>query len=119
MEKSREDFIAFIKNAVADAGSADHQELHDFLVACFNHNDVNGDGKIIPEKIDSLVDESAALPRKLGFAPKNEDIYPTDEAKKDARAKLFAEISGSGHITLDQWIKWATEHIAAKAPGLP
>ena len=118
MEKSRDDFIAFIKNAVADSGSADHKELHDFLVATFNNNDANGDGKLIPEKIDSLVDEAAALPRKLGFAPKNEDIYPTDDAKKAARAKLFAEISGSGHITVDQWINWATEHIAAKAPGL-
>ena len=119
MEKSKDEFIAFIKNAVADAGSADHKELQDFLVATFNNNDANGDGKLVPEKIDSLVDEAAALPRKLGFAPKNEDIYPTDDAKKSARAKLFAEISGSGHITLDQWIKWATEHIAAKAPGLP
>ena len=119
MEKSRDEFIAFIKNAVADSGSADHKELHDFLVATFNNNDANGDGKLIPENIDSLVDEAAALPRKLGFAPKNEDIYPTDDAKKAARAKLFAEISGSGHITLDQWINWATEHIAAKALGLP
>jgi hypothetical protein len=35
--------------------------------------------------MDALVNESAALPRKLGFAPKNEDIYPTEKARKEAR----------------------------------
>jgi hypothetical protein len=37
------------------------------------------------EKMDSLVNEAAALPRKLGFAPKNEDIYGSDEQRKEAR----------------------------------
>lgn len=37
------------------------------------------------DDMDALVDDAAHLPRKLGFAPKNEDIYPTDEARKDAR----------------------------------
>jgi hypothetical protein len=35
--------------------------------------------------MDSLVNESAHLPRKLGFAPKNEDIYGSDDARKAAR----------------------------------
>ena len=38
--------------------------------------------------MDALVDEAAHLPRKLGFAPKNEDIYPTDDARKAARCVL-------------------------------
>jgi hypothetical protein len=35
--------------------------------------------------MDALVNESAALPRKLGFAPKNEDIYADEAARKEAR----------------------------------
>jgi hypothetical protein len=35
--------------------------------------------------MDSLVNEAAALPRRLGFAPKNEDIYGSDDQRKDAR----------------------------------
>ena len=35
--------------------------------------------------MDSLVNEAAALPRKLGFAPKNEDIYGSDDQRKGAR----------------------------------
>jgi hypothetical protein len=35
--------------------------------------------------MDALVDTAAVLPRKLGFAPKNEEIYPNDEARKAAR----------------------------------
>ena len=37
------------------------------------------------DAMDALVDEAAHLPRKLGFAPKNEDVYATDDARKAAR----------------------------------
>ena len=37
------------------------------------------------DKMDALVNESAALPRKLGFAPKNEAIYGSDDQRKAAR----------------------------------
>ena len=36
--------------------------------------------------MDSLVNEAAFLPRKLGFAPKNEDIYASDDQRKAARS---------------------------------
>jgi hypothetical protein len=117
MEKSKDEFVAFIKAAVADAGSAAGVELHNFLVATFNKA-AGGAGQVDLAAMDGLVDDAAALPRKLGFAPKNEDIYPTDDARKAARATLFNVISSSGSISLDQWIKWATSHIAAKAPAL-
>jgi hypothetical protein len=35
--------------------------------------------------MDEMVTESAALPRKLGFAPTNEAIYPTEADRKEAR----------------------------------
>jgi hypothetical protein len=34
------------------------------------------------------------------------------------RAKLFNEISKAGYISLEQWIHWATEHIAAKSNSI-
>ena len=117
MEKSKDEFVAFIKAAVADSGSAAGKELNDFLVATFNK--AGGGGALNLDAMDALVDEAAHLPRKLGFAPKNEDIYPTDDARKAARAALFNVISSSGSITAEQWVNWATAHIAAKAPGLP
>lgn len=68
--------------------------------------------------MDSMVTEAAFLPRKIWFAPKNEDIYASDDQRKAARAKLFNEISNTGYISLEQWVTWATEHIAAKANSL-
>ncbi len=118
MEKSKDEFVAFIKAAVADSGSDAGKELHDFLVATFN-SAAGGSGEVTLDAMDALVDEAAALPRKLGFAPKNEDIYPNDDARKEARASLFNVISSPGSISVDQWVKWATSHIADKAPGLP
>ena len=41
--------------------------------------------KVTLEKMDALVTEAAFLPRKLGFAPKNEDIYASDDQRKAAR----------------------------------
>ena len=84
MEKSKDEFVAFIKGAIADPGSAAGSELNEFLISCFN-NAAGGSSMLALDAMDSLVDEAAHLPRKLGFAPKNEDIYPTDAARKEAR----------------------------------
>jgi hypothetical protein len=35
--------------------------------------------------MDALVDEAAHLPRKLGYAPKNAEIYPSDSDRIAAR----------------------------------
>jgi uncharacterized protein YqcC (DUF446 family) len=37
------------------------------------------------EEMDALVDEAAALPRRYGFAPKNEEMYSSDSQRKAAR----------------------------------
>jgi Ca2+-binding EF-hand superfamily protein len=119
MDKSRDEFIVFLHEAMHDHHSPAYQELYEFLVNCFVHADTNMEGKITLDKMDSLVNESAVLPRKLGLAPKNEDIYATEAIRKDARAKLFNVISATGYITLEKWLSWATEHIAAKTGTLP
>ena len=47
--------------------------------------------KVTLDKMDILVDESANLPRKLGFAPKNEEIYKSDGDRKAARSVNYLE----------------------------
>ncbi len=36
-------------------------------------------------EIDSLINEAAALPRRYGFAPKNEEMYKSEGQRKAAR----------------------------------
>jgi len=38
--------------------------------------------KVPLDKMDALVDEAAHLPRKLGFAPKNAEIYHSDSERR-------------------------------------
>jgi uncharacterized protein YqcC (DUF446 family) len=45
--------------------------------------------KVTLDKMDALVDEAAHLPRKLGFAPKNAEIYHSDRERKAARLVLL------------------------------
>jgi hypothetical protein len=45
--------------------------------------------KVTLDKMDALVDEAAHLPRKLGFAPKNAEIYHSDSERKAARSVSF------------------------------
>ena len=37
MEKSKDELIAFIKDAIADPGSAAGNELNEILISCFNN----------------------------------------------------------------------------------
>jgi hypothetical protein len=39
-------------------------------------------------EIDSLINEAAALPRRYGFAPKNEEMYKSEGQRKAARYKF-------------------------------
>jgi hypothetical protein len=41
--------------------------------------------KVTVDMMDSLVEEAAALPRRYGFAPKNEEMYSSDAQRKAAR----------------------------------
>ena len=46
MDKTKQEFVVFIHEALADRHSPAHQELYEFLVACFVHDDVTKDGKV-------------------------------------------------------------------------
>merc|ERR1712121_75764 len=85
--KSKEDFIWFVKKAVQDKKS-----------------------------FSKLIDAAATMPRAYGFAPADSDLYKTEAEKDAARQKMFdsMDLKSSGVITFDEWLKFCREHIAAK-----
>lgn len=121
MDKTREEFIVWIRQAINDKRSVAHQELYQFLVNCFARADVNRVGSVDVNGFDSLIEEAAAMPRKYGFAPKTEEMYPTVAQRRDGRAKLFRQVdkNNTGHISLNDWIEFALNHIAGKSEQLP
>jgi len=121
MDKTKEEFIIFIRQAMDDHSSPSYVELNQFLISCFVRADKSMEGKVNVENFDRLVEESADLPRKYGYAPKTDDLYPTEGKRKAGRAKMFLEMDtdGTGYITLDQWISFANTHILGKLSHLP
>lgn len=121
MEKNREDFVTQTRMAILDRRSLAYDELYQFLVACFVRADTNQEGRIYVDMFDSLIEEAAKLPRKYGFAPSSETLFPSPTLRKSARARMFAEVDNTkqGYVTLEQWIRWSLEHIQGKLKNLP
>ena len=103
-----------------DRNSNEFIEFYQFLINCFVRADSNMDGQVSIAEFDQLIEEAAYLPRKHGFAPKSSELYPTDEARIEARAKLFQEIDANqdGHITFEEWLEFSLKHVAGKMPLL-
>ena len=96
MDKSREEFIVFVRTAVNDRESVAAQELYQFLTSCFLRADANLDGRVEIDEFDQLIEEAAALPRRYGFAPKSEDMYPSEALRKEARKQMFYDMDRDG-----------------------
>merc|ERR1719150_199720 len=73
------------------------------------------------EQFDALIEEAAELPRMYGYAPKTDALYSSVELRKAARTKQFKEMDTdkTGYITLNEWIKFAINHIIKKVTQLP
>merc|ERR1712198_584695 len=80
--KSKEDFIWFVKKAVQDQKSHSHAEMYHSLLKLFDA-DTNKDGLVSKASFSKLIDAAATLPRAYGYAPADEELYKTD-AEKDA-----------------------------------
>merc|ERR1712055_528595 len=116
LNKSKEDFIWFVKKAVTDKKSYSYTELYHCLLKMFVDADTNNDGLVSKESFSKLVDAAGALPRAYGFAPQDSDLYK----KEDARKKMFDSMDkkATGVITFDEWLAYCLEHIAAKTAPL-
>ena len=64
MDKTREEFVTFIRQAINDPKSSAAEELYQFLVACYVRADTNMNGRIYNDMFDTLIEEAAELPRK-------------------------------------------------------
>merc|ERR1711913_218821 len=118
--KSKEDFIWWVKKAVADRKSYSYSELYHSLLKMFAEADTKNDGLVSKESFSKLVDAAGALPRAYGFAPKDSDLYKTEKEKEDARQKMIDSMDKktTGVITFDEWLAYCLEHILAKTATL-
>merc|ERR1712113_874103 len=114
--KSKEDFIWFVKKAGQDKKSYSYSELYHSLLKIFVDADTNRDGLVSKASFSKLIDAAASMPRAYGFAPADEELYKTDADKDAARQKMFdsMDLKSTGVITFDEWLKFCREHIAAK-----
>merc|ERR1712126_342267 len=89
--KSKEDFIWFVKRSVTDKKSYSHSELYHSLLKLFVDADTNKDG----------------LVRAYGYAPEDSALYKTEAEKDAARQKMFdsMDLKSTGVITFDEWLK--------------
>ena len=85
MEKSREEFIVWIRQAIQDKTSMAYFELYRYLVFCFARADKTKDGKVDLDGFDTMVELAAVLPRKYGFAPTSESMFSSESVRKVTR----------------------------------
>merc|ERR1712025_650893 len=114
--KSKEDFIWFVKKAVQDKKSYSYSELYHSLLKIFVDADTNRDGLVSKASFSKLIDAAASMPRAYGYALADSDLYKTEQDKDAARQKMFdsMDLKSTGVITFDEWLKFCREHIAAK-----
>merc|ERR1712235_220892 len=114
--KSKEDFIWFVKKAVQDQKSYSYSEMYHCLLKMFVDADTNKDGLVSKSSFSKLIDAAASLPRAYGYAPEDSELYKTEAEKDAARQKMFdsMDLKSTGVITFDEWLKFCREHIAAK-----
>merc|ERR1711973_853440 len=114
--KSKEDFIWFVKKAVQDQKSYSHSEMYHSLLKLFVDADTNKDGLVSKASFSNLIDQAAAMPRAYGYAPSDTDMWKNQQEKDAARQKMFdsMDLKATGVITFDEWLKFCQEHILAK-----
>jgi len=114
--KSKEDFIWFVKKAVNDKKSYSHSEMYHSLLKLFVDADTNKDGLVSKASFSKLIDAAATMPRAYGYAPADSELYKTEAEKDASRQKMFdsMDLKATGVITFDEWLKFCQEHIAAK-----
>merc|ERR1711951_259634 len=118
--KSKEDFIWFVKKAVQDQKSYSYSELYHSLLKMFVDADTNKDGLVSKSSFYKLIDAAASMPRAYGYAPEDSELYKTEAEKDAARQKMFdsMDLKSTGVIPFDEWLKFCRDHIAAKTASM-
>merc|ERR1711868_266746 len=98
--KSKEDFIWFVKRAVTDKKSYSHSEMYHSLLKLFVDADTNKDGLVSKASFSKLIDAAAAMPRAYGYAPADSELYKTEPEKDASRQKMFDTMDP--HPIIDQ-----------------
>merc|ERR1712126_28722 len=94
--KSKEDFIWFVKKAVNDKKSYSHSEMYHSLLKLFVDADTIKDGLVSKASFSKLIDAAATLPRAYGYALADADLYKTEAEKDAARQKMFDSMDLKG-----------------------
>ena len=76
--KSKEDFIWFIKKASTDKNGDAHAELYHCLLKMFVDADTNKDGLVSKASFSKLIDMAVSIPRMYEYAPSDDDLYKTE-----------------------------------------
>merc|ERR1711940_309573 len=87
--KSKENFIWFIKKATNDKKSDAHAELYQCLPKMFVDADTNKDGLDSKSSFSKLIDKAVYIPRMYGCAPIYSELYKTEQEKELARQENF------------------------------
>ena len=104
--KSKEDFIWFVKKAVTDQKSYSHSELYHSLLKLFVDADTNKDGLVSRASFSNLIDEAAAMPRAYGYAPADSDLWKNQQEKDASRQKMFDSMDlVSYHFALPEHVR--------------
>jgi len=113
----KEEFVRFVLNAARSQATPEYRQLYSFLLSCFTEADTDFDGLVGPDDFDIMVERAGSLPRKFGFAPTAREAFPTTEARRQARAAMFAKMDTSkdGKIAFDEWLGFCYSHICEKA----
>merc|ERR1712227_259357 len=78
--KSKEDFIWFIKKATSDRKTDAHSELYHALLKMFVDADTNYDGLVSRDSFSILIDKAASIPRAYWFLV---EIFTDEDSNKD------------------------------------
>merc|ERR1711970_814831 len=118
--KSKEDFLWFIKKAIADKKSDAYAELYHCLLKMFVDADTNKDCLVSKASFSKLMDIATSIFRIYGYAPDDVELYKTEEERDKARQKMFEsmDLKSTGVITFDEWVKFYLEHIKGKTATL-
>ena len=78
--------------ATNDINSAEHRELYLYLVGCFIEGDQDMDGCVNAIEFDNMIEKAAVAPRKIGLAPRTDQIFKTPEDRFKARKAMFEKM---------------------------